>query len=135
GQERLDGAQTRRMRELLDRAAEDERARSFEDWPEPLPDAAQRAALLSAEQKLAANEARGALAAAEALCAAQPAWRAARWLRARALDAMGRLDEEARELRVLTQLAPSDAHAWRSLGQILAEHGGVLEVERADAAL
>jgi tetratricopeptide (TPR) repeat protein len=48
---------------------------------------------------------------------------------------MGRLDEEARELRVLTQLAPSDAGAWRSLGEILAEHGGVLEVERADAAL
>ena len=127
--------QMRRVRELLDRAAEDERARSLLDWPEPSPDEAQKKSLAAAQQKLAAGDARGALADAEALCAAQPSWRAARWLRVRALEAIGRLDEEARELRVLTQLAPGDADAWRSLGQILAEHGGVLEVERADAAL
>src|SRR5207244_2343317 len=63
------------------------------------------------------------------------AWRAARWLRARALDAIGRVDEEARELRILTQLAPSHAPAWRKLGEILAEQGGLLEADRADAAL
>jgi tetratricopeptide (TPR) repeat protein len=125
----------RRVRELLDRIAEEERARALEDWPEPAPSPAQRDGLGQAERKLLAGDARGALAAAEALCAAQPAWRPARWLKVRALEGMGRLDEEARELRVLTQLAPTDAAAWRALGQVLAEHGGVLEVERADAAL
>src|SRR6185369_11144556 len=30
---------------------------------------------------------------------------------------------------------PGDARAWRRLGEILAEHGGVLEADRADAAL
>jgi tetratricopeptide (TPR) repeat protein len=126
---------TRRIRELLDRIADEERARALEDWPDPRPDANQRDGLAQAEGKLSAGDARGALAAVEALCAAQPAWRQARWLKVRALEAMGRLDEEARELRVLTQLAPTDAGAWRALGQVLAEHGGVLEVDRADGAL
>ncbi len=135
-EEQKPGAEVlRRARELLDRIADEERARALEDWPDPSASAAQRAGLADAERKLALGDARGALAAAETLCAAQPAWRPARWLKARALDAIGRLDEEARELRVLTQLAPNDASAWRSLGQVLAEHGGVLEVERADAAL
>ncbi|HZR07847.1 MAG TPA: hypothetical protein VFA79_04640 [Myxococcales bacterium] len=125
----------RRIRELLDRIADEERARALEDWPEPPLSAAERDGLAEAQHKLVAGDARGALAAAETLSAAQPAWRAARWLKVRALDAIGRLDEEARELRVLTQLAPTDPGAWRTLGQVLAEHGGVLEVPRADAAL
>ena len=36
---------------------------------------------------------------------------------------------------MLLQLRPSHAGAWRLLGTILAEHGGVLEAERADEAL
>jgi len=135
GEGRPDPEQARRTRELLDRIAEDERARALEDWPEPEPSAAQLAALASGAQRLSANDARGALAAADALCAEQPAWRAARWLRARALEAVGKLDEEARELRILTQLAPADAAAWRRLGRILTDQGGLLEADRADAAL
>ena len=132
---RLSADQSRRMREVLERIADDERARAFEDWPEPAPSAAQVAALAAAEGKLASNDPRGALADANALCAAQPAWRTARWLRSRSLGATGQLDEEARELRILTQLAPTDAAAWRRLGRILADQGGLLEANRADAAL
>jgi len=132
---RMDPARLRRARELLDRIADDERARTFEDWPEAAPSPGQRAALASAERKLAAKDPRGALADATALCATQPAWRAAHWLRARCLESTGQLDEEARELRILTQLAPADAAAWRRLGRILTEQGGLLEANRADAAL
>ncbi|HET7787914.1 MAG TPA: hypothetical protein VFL36_18220 [Myxococcales bacterium] len=130
-----DPSQSRRIRALLDRIAEEERAREMEDWPEPQPSAAQQAALSEAERKLQGNDARGALAAADVLCAAEPGWRAAHWLRARALDAVGRVDEEARELRALTQLSPSHAAAWRRLGEILAAEGGLLEADRADEAL
>src|SRR5262249_47684853 len=42
---------------------------------------------------------------------------------------------EARELRVLTRLAPSHAQAWRKLGEVLAEQGGLLEADGADEAL
>src|SRR5712664_3361779 len=135
GEGKSDAEQARRTRELLDRISDDERSRALEDWPEPEPSAAQLAALASGAQRLSANDARGALAAADALCLEQPAWRAARWLRARALEAVGRLDEEARELRILTQLAPADAAAWRRLGRILTDQGGLLEADRADAAL
>ena len=127
--------QGRRIRELLDRIADEERARSLADWPEPAISTAQEAELLAAARRLAQGEAREALAAADALSAQQPAWRAARWLRARALDAIGRVDEESRELRILTQLSPSHAQAWRRLGEILAEQGGLLEADRADEAL
>src|SRR5262249_31719655 len=101
---RLDPARIRRARELLERIADDERARTFEDWPEAAPSPGQIAALAAGERKLAAKDPRGALADATALCAAQPAWRAAHWLRARCLESTGQLDEEARELRILTQL-------------------------------
>ncbi|HZX93887.1 MAG TPA: hypothetical protein VFE90_05190, partial [Myxococcales bacterium] len=114
---------------------DEERARAVEDWPEPLPSPTQRAELAAAEQKLLANDARSALATADSLCAALPAWRSARWVRARALEAVGRVDEEARELRILTQLSPSHAEAWRRLGEILAAEGGLLEADRADEAL
>ena len=127
--------QGRRIRELLDRIADEERARALADWPEPAVSTAQEGALRAAAQQLAEGEAREALAAADALCAQQPAWRAARWLRARALDANGRVDEEARDLRILTQLSPSHARAWRRLGEILSEQGGLLEADRADEAL
>src|SRR5262249_53006699 len=92
---RMNPARLRRARELLERIADEERARTFEDWPEPAPSPAQLAALASAERKLAAQDPRGALAEATALCAAQPAWRAAHRLRARCLESTGQLDEEA----------------------------------------
>ena len=120
----------------LNRIAEEERARELEDWPEPRPSAS-RCGRAWREGKGSCGRAMpvAALAAADALCASQPAWRAAHWLRARALDAVGRVDEEARELRALTQLSPSHAAAWRRLGEILAAEGGLLEADRADEAL
>src|SRR5207248_6683764 len=132
---KLGAEQSRRVRELLDRIAEEERARSLEDWPEAPASAEQQARLAAAGEQLERGAAADALSTAEALCAEAPAWRAARWLRARALEAVGRIDEQARELRILTQLAPSHAQAWRRLGEILAEQGGLLEADRADAAL
>src|ERR1700730_4300864 len=90
GEGRPDAEQARRTRELLDRIAEDERARALEDWPEPEPSAAQLAALASGAQRLSANDARGALAAADALCSEQPAWRAGPGGGARALGGGGR---------------------------------------------
>ncbi len=127
--------QSRRIRELQDRIADEERARAQADWPEPEVSPAQEAELAAAARQLAQGAAQKALAVADALCAQQPAWRAARWLRARALDALGRIDEEAGELRILTQLSPSQAQAWRRLGEILAGQGGLLEADRADEAL
>jgi len=127
--------QARRIRELQGRIADEEHARSLLDWPEPAVTAGQEAQLAAAEERLAQGGGAAALATAEVLCAQAPAWRSARWLRARALDAAGRVDEEARELRILTQLAPSHARAWRKLGEILAEQGGLLEADRADEAL
>jgi Flp pilus assembly protein TadD len=123
--------QLRRLRELMTRIVDDERARSLADWPEPQPSDAQRSKLNEAR----ALDAREALAVADALCEELPSWREARWLRAKSLEALGRDDEEARELRVLTQLAPSEARAWRRLGEILAQQGGLLEAGHADEAL
>src|SRR5205085_12189276 len=88
-----------------------------------------------AEEQLASADQRAALTTAEKLCAAHRGWRAPRWLRARALEDLGRVDEAVRELGILVQLAPSQADAWRKLGELLAEHGGLLEAERADEAL
>ena len=54
---------------------------------------------------------------------------------ARALEALGRVDEATSELEIAVNLAPSDAEAWRALGRLLALHGGALEADRADEAL
>jgi tetratricopeptide (TPR) repeat protein len=131
----LTADQRRRVRELQDRIADEERARALLDWPEPARSAAQEAALGRAEELLQSGDPRGALSAAEALSPELPAWRGPRRVRARALEMLGRADEEARELRVLTQLSPSDAFAWRRLGEILAQQGGFVETDRADEAL
>jgi hypothetical protein len=127
--------QRRRMREILDRIADEEKARALADWPEPARTPQQEEALDRAVALLTGKDASAALGMAEALSADLPAWRAPRKLRAQALQALGRVDEEARELRVVTQLAPSDAQAWRRLGEILAEQGGLVEAGRADEAL
>ena len=128
-------AHAQQIRDLLDRIELDERARALEDWPEPALTPAQEEALRMAERQLAAGDARGALLAAERIRAAEPSSRPVRRLAAHALESLGRIDEAARELRVVTQLAPSDAPAWRKLGEILGEHGGLLEADLADEAL
>ena len=131
----LPGSQQRRLTEVLDRVAADEQLRAGEDWPEPAVTDEERAELTIGERQLASADPRGALAVAEKLCQAHRAWRAPRWLRARALEELGRVDEAVRELGILVQLAPSHAAGWRKLGELLAEHGGLLESDRADEAL
>jgi tetratricopeptide (TPR) repeat protein len=121
----------RRYMEVLAKIADDERARSLADWPEPQPTAAQKIQLEEAQRAAP----RDALAVADSLIDDLPSWRAAHWLRAKSLESLGRDDEEASELRVLTQLAPSEGNAWRKLGEILAAQGGLLEAGHADEAL
>src|SRR5256885_18227 len=125
----------RRLADLADRIAAVEKGRSAEDWPEPAVDAEHTAALRKAQALFDEGDPRSALPAVERLCATYPGWRAPRFLRARALEELGRVDEAARELAILVQVAPSQAQAWRKLGELLALHGGLLEAERADEAL
>ncbi len=119
----------------LERRLEGERAaRALRDWPEPDVPNTERA-------HLAQLEAKGPNATPEALLQLAtwirryPAWRAPRWLRAQWLTERGHYDEVVKELAVLTRLAPSDARYHRLLGTLLAEHGGLLELERADEEL
>ena len=125
----------RRLADLADRIAAVEKVRSAEDWPEPAVDDAHLAELRKAQALFDKGDPRSALPVVERLCAAFPGWREARFLRARALEELGRVDEAARELGILVQIAPSQAQAWRKLGELLALHGGLLEAERADEAL
>src|SRR5438067_2276082 len=124
-----------RIAALADRIAAAEKVRSAEDWPEPAIDAEHTAELRKAQALFDKGDPRSALPVVERLCAAFPGWRAPRFLRARALEELGRVDEAARELGILVQIAPSQAQAWRKLGELLALHGGLLEAERADEAL
>jgi len=55
--------------------------------------------------------------------------------RGKALEAAGRVDEAIAALEIAVNLAPGDAEAWRSLGRLLAAHGGALDLDRADEAL
>jgi len=124
-----------RKLKLADAIAADERARAVEDWPEPQVAEADQRALAEAERLLGAGLFAAALRAAEALASGHPGWHEPRWARARALHALRSVDEAARELSVLVRLRPSHAQGWKLLGQILEEHGGQLEAERADEAL
>jgi tetratricopeptide (TPR) repeat protein len=125
----------KRVLDELDAVSTEERARAFADWPEPAPAAEEQAALGRAERALREGDSAAALRLTEPLVQRRPAWRALRWLRARAFEALGRFDDAARELTVLVRLAPSHADAWRRLGRILVTRGGALDAERADEAL
>jgi len=126
--------QRKRVLDLLDAVALDERAHALEDWPAP-PPAPADAAQLAAAERLAAADPSAAIAALDPLLARAPGWARARLARARALEAAGRVDEAARDLEIAVNLAPSNAEAWRTLGRLLAAHGGALELARADEAL
>jgi tetratricopeptide (TPR) repeat protein len=131
----LSRAQRKRVLDLLETLALDDRAHALEDWPRPdvaHPDVAQ---VTAAARALDSGHADQALAIAESLVQRYPTWPRALGMRARALEASGRVDEAARDLEIAVNLAPSDALAWRTLGKILAQHGGALEAERADEAL
>jgi len=131
----LTPAQRKRVLDLLDAVTLDERGHALEAWPSPAVGVAERRRADEAAGALAAGRADDALAAVEPLARALPTWQHARYLRGRALEALGRVDEAARELEIAVNLAPSDAEAWRALGSLLAREGGALEAERADEAL
>jgi predicted Zn-dependent protease len=140
--EALPAALRQRAQARLAAIEEEERARSLADWPEPALPPADAAALAAAERALdgatagqGGGEAQAALAAVTPLVQRHPGSSRARFLRARALNALERWDEEVRELALVLQLRPSHARAWRMLGQTLALRGGVIEAERADEAL
>jgi tetratricopeptide (TPR) repeat protein len=131
----LTPAQRKRVLDQLDAITLDERAHALEPWPAPAVTAAERGLADDAARALGAGRDDEARATAEALIRAHASWERARVLRGRALEAVGRVDEAARELEIAVNLAPSDAEAWRALGRLLALHGGALEADRADEAL
>jgi tetratricopeptide (TPR) repeat protein len=131
----LSRAQRKRVLDLFEALALDDRAHALEDWPRPDVARADVTQAATAARALDTGHADDALAIAETLVQRYPTWPRALVLRARALEAAGRVDEAARDLEIAVNLAPSDAVAWRTLGKILAQHGGALEAERADDAL
>ncbi len=131
----LSPAQRKRVLDLLDAVGLDERAHALEAWPSPAVDARSVEMGDAAARALAAGRPDEARAISETLLRARPTWERARFLRGRALEAQGSVDEAASELEISVNLAPSDAEAWRALGRLLALHGGALEADRADEAL
>jgi Flp pilus assembly protein TadD len=131
----LTPAQRKRVLDQIDAITLDERAHALEAWPTPDVGARERGLADDAARALAAGRAEEALAIAEPLARARPTWQRARFLRGRALEVLGSVDEAARELEIAVNLAPSDAEAWRALGSLLAREGGALEADRADEAL
>src|SRR5262249_5370687 len=131
----LSRAQHKRALDLLESLGLDDRAHALEDWPRPDVARADLAQATAAARALDTGHADQAMAIAETLVQRYPTWPRALVLRARALEASGRVDEAARDLEIAVNLAPSDSVAWRTLGKILAQHGGALEAERADEAL
>jgi tetratricopeptide (TPR) repeat protein len=131
----LSRAQRKRVVDLLEALALDDRAHALDDWPRPEIARADAVQAAAGARALDTGHADDALAIAEPLVQRYPTWPRALVLRARALEAAGRVDEAARDLEIAVNLAPSDAVAWRTLGKILAQHGGALEAERADDAL
>ncbi len=131
----LTRAQRKRVLDLLDAIALDERAQALEDWPTPAPTAAQLADATDAERALDAGRSDDAWTRLDPLVQQAPSWPRARFLRARALESLGRVDEAVRDLEIAVNLAPSNAGGWRALGRLLAIHGGALEADRADEAL
>jgi len=91
----------RRLADLADRIAAVEKVRSAEDWPEPAVDEEHLAELRKARALFEKGDPRSALPVLERLCVAFPGWRETRFLRARALEDLGRVDEAARELGIL----------------------------------
>lgn len=131
----LPAAVRKQVLDLLDDIQSDEQQSALRDWPEPPIPPGLKGQLLIAEQSLRDGDAQSALRDVDALLRAGASWRAPRWLRARALEALGRFDDAERELTILLQLSPSHAAAWRELGILLAAHGGALDAGRSDEAL
>jgi tetratricopeptide (TPR) repeat protein len=125
----------KRAVDLATQIAGDERTRALQDWPVTSLGMADQATVKRAQQAVDGGEPERALALLAALVARLPGAVEARFVRAQALEALGRLDRAEQELAIILQLRPSHAAAWRRLGILLAVHGGTLDAERADEAL
>jgi tetratricopeptide (TPR) repeat protein len=125
----------RQLLELRSRVNDDERARALRDWPEPDVSADMHKRLSECEQTAHAVRKNQSIECVSELLLLWPAWRAPRELRTRLLIDQGHYDEAVKELTTLTRLQPSNPMHFRQLGLLLAEHGGLLELERADEAL
>ncbi|HEY5958362.1 MAG TPA: tetratricopeptide repeat protein, partial [Polyangiaceae bacterium] len=121
--------------ELKARLLEDEKARSMRDWPEPELTADMRERMQQCEKTSGTPSKKDGLECTGGLLERWPAWRAPRQLRVKLLTEQGHYDEAVKELATLTRLQPSEPMHYRQLGLLLAEHGGLLELERADEAL
>jgi len=115
---------------------EEEKARrSMRDWPEPELSAKVRERFAQCEQISQTRGKKETLACLAELLEPLPAWRAPRRLRVKILTEQGYYDEAVKELTTLVRLEPSEPQYYRQLGLLLAEHGGLLELDRADEAL
>ena len=124
-----------RARDLRDGIATDEAAQALADWPEPLLSGPEQQQLSQAQGLLDRGQPSGAVPILDALLKKKPGLGQARRSRAKALARLSRFDEAVTELAHLLQFRPGDAEGWRLLGTLLAEHGGVLETDRAAEAL
>lgn len=113
----------------------DEQVRALENWPDPPIAPGAQAELAQVGADLASQNAARALAKVDTLLAVNATWKEALRLRAQALVSLGRHDEAMTTLEALTRLAPTDARAWRSLGQLLSQMGGRSDMELARLAL
>jgi tetratricopeptide (TPR) repeat protein len=134
-EKKLPRAIEKQLRELRASIEQDKKARALRDWPEPSIDPRDQERLAQCAQTKDPERRKKALNMLTELTLEEPAWRAPRSLRAEILAEQGHYDEAVKEFTVLTRLAPSVASYHRQLGLLLAEHGGLLELERADEAL
>lgn len=125
----------KQIRELKTSLEQDERARALRDWPEPEVDAKERVRLSECAKMAESQSKKEALACLTVISSKYPAWRAPRQIRAKVLTEQGHYDEAVKELTILVRLEPSEPRFHRDLGLLLAEHGGLLELERADEEL
>jgi Flp pilus assembly protein TadD len=125
----------KQIRELKASLEQDEKARALRDWPEPEVDANERVRLSECAKMAESQSKKEALACLALLSSKYPAWRAPRRIRATVLAEQGHYDEAVKELTILVRLEPSEPHFHRDLGLLLADHGGLLELERADEEL
>ena len=128
-------AQPPRLRELSQMIDADEAGLALRDWPETRLSEAERQSLNQASVAVRRGQAGLALDRTATVLASKPGSGQARFLRGRALAMAGRFDEAVVDLSLLLQFRPSHAEGWRLLGTLLAEHGGALELGRADLAL
>ena len=128
-------AQRRQLQELQSAIALDARARSLEDWPEPLISTEDESSATNAIALMDGHHSDEARNVLVSLVERYPAWRKPRRLLSTLLTQLGRYDEAVNELTVLARLAPSDPLTHRDLGLLLVDHGGALSATRADEEL